>query len=108
MDVHPTKNVSIGIDPYPYPRKSLFPHSPSAEVQMVCEGREHPESSLRVEMLQQVLEEDQASASDKGRLTHFGERKSTAQNVFISKSIYYRYSMYVYIYIYILYIYTYI
>ena len=33
---------------------------------MVCEGREHPESSLRVEMLQQVLEEDQASASDKG------------------------------------------
>jgi len=50
----------------PYPRKPLFPHSPSAEVQMVCEGREHPESSLRVEMLQQVLEEDQASASDKG------------------------------------------
>lgn len=30
------------------------------EAQMVCEGREHPESSLRVEMLQQVLEEDQA------------------------------------------------
>ena len=26
MDVHPTKNVSIGIDPYPYgpPRMALF------------------------------------------------------------------------------------
>jgi hypothetical protein len=22
MDVHPTKNVSIGIDPYPYPKRS--------------------------------------------------------------------------------------
>ena len=72
---------------------------------MVGEGREHPESSLRVEMLQQVLEEDQASASDQVKPDPF-ERKSTAEKVFISKSIYYGYSMYVYIYIYI-YIYTY-
>ena len=76
---------------------------------MVCEGREHPESSLRVEMLQQVLEEDQASASDKGAWPILAnENPRLKMYSYLSLFTIGIVCMYVYIYIYILYIYIYI